>query len=122
MFCICKLAANRFRRSNEGITAPMFALSFMIIFLGVGLAIDTGRAMHVGNKIANALDAAALAAAKGMREQGLSDDEVRQLAGAYFEENMKGHVSSYATLGTLSVQIDRRTSTVTVGTVVEAGR
>ncbi|MCB1547161.1 MAG: hypothetical protein KDJ41_04900 [Hyphomicrobiaceae bacterium] len=94
----------------------MFALSFMIIFLGVGLAIDTGRAMHVGNKIANALDAAALAAAKGMREQGLSDDEVRQLAGAYFEENMKGHVSSYATLGTLSVQIDRRTSTVTVGT------
>ena len=108
-----------FRSDENGTVALIFVLSFIVLLMMVGLAVDTGRAMHVSSKVVNALDTAALAAAKGMRESGLTDAEVAVLAQTYFDENMKGNAGGYGSLGKLSVEIDRDENMVALSVVAQ---
>lgn len=102
----------RFRSSEEGTVAIIFALCSIALVLVTGLAIDVGRVMHANQKITGALDAAALAAAKGMRDQGLDDAQVQALAQNYFNANMDGTGANYATVVDFRVNIDRNLNSV----------
>lgn len=101
-----------FRRSNEGSIAIIFALTTFIILMVSGLAIDYGRAMHAERKLAGAVDAAALAAAKVMRDSSLTDSDLQGVAAQYFEANMQG--IGYAIIKSLVVTVDRPANAITV--------
>lgn len=102
-----------FQKAEDGTIAIVFALTCFIVVMMTGLAIDVGRIYHAERKLASAADAAVLAAAKSMRENGLDDAEVQALATKYFENNVKGG-GSYAKIKTVSVAIDRRLNSVTL--------
>lgn len=102
----------RFRRSEDGAIAIIFALSMSVLVMMAGLAIDVGRVMHASAKMTTALDAAALSAAKSMREGGLSDDDVKQIAERYFQLNFAGSGVNYTVTGDLGVAINRDANSI----------
>jgi Flp pilus assembly protein TadG len=97
----------RFHRSEEGAIAIIFAITASVLVMMAGLAIDIGRVMHASAKMTTALDAAALSAAKSMREGGFSDDAVKEIAERYFQLNFAGSGVNYTVTGDLDVTIDR---------------
>ncbi len=101
-----------FRRDAEGTVAIIFGLSAFLLVLVTGLAIDFGRVMHAERSISSAADAAALAAAKGLKVSGLSDAEVQDVAQKFFNANMAGHGGDYAVVNSFSVNIDRLNNSV----------
>ena len=76
----------RGRRQDSGAFAVIFGLLAVVIMGLAGLAVDTSRAYNASNRATAALDSAALAAAKAMNTQSLSDAEVTQVAQ---DENMR---------------------------------
>jgi Flp pilus assembly protein TadG len=107
-------AASAFRRNQDGSVAIIFGLSAIAVTLVAGLAIDVGRAMHAERTISNALDAAALAAAKGLKMQAMSDAEVQDVARRYFDANMGGHGGGYTKVDSFAVNVDRTTNSVAI--------
>jgi hypothetical protein len=105
-------SAAAFRRNQDGSIAIIMGVSSFFLVMVTGLAIDVGRVMHAERAMANALDAAALAAAKGMKVSGLSDAEVQDVALRYFEANMKGHGGQYANVHSFNVSINRGNNSV----------
>lgn len=102
----------RFRRSEDGAIAIIFALTISVLVMMAGLAIDVGRVMHASAKMSFALDAAVLSAAKSMREGGLSDEDVKQIAERYFQLNFAGSGVNYTVTGDLGVAINRDTNSI----------
>jgi len=102
----------RFRQAQEGTIAVTFALTTMVLILIAGLAVDAGRAYHASAKMTSALDAAALAAAKTMREAGLTDDELKAVALRYFNLNVLGTGGNYAVIDDLQVAVDRDANSI----------
>lgn len=103
-----------FTKSEDGTVAVIFALTVSICVLTTGLAVDFGRGMHANTKIVAAADAAALAAAKAMRDSGASASDATVIAKKYFAENVQSGSSNFANIKGVNVQIDPRTKAVTV--------
>lgn len=112
-------AARSFCGNEDGAVAIIFSLAAMALFLTTGLAIDVGRVMHSERTVANALDAAALAAAKGMKVSGLTDHEVEDVAQRYFNANMAGHGGTYADVQSFNVTVNRANNSVAIDVVSE---
>lgn len=108
-----KTLLQRFSKNEDGGIAIIFGLTVFIAFTTTGLAIDVGRAVHAERKISSAVDAAALATAKAIRD-GATDDRARELAEEFFQENMKGSGGSYADVRGLNVAIDHSKNAVTI--------
>ncbi len=97
----------RYRKTEEDTVAIIFALTSFVLVMCAGLAIDVARVYHASTKMTSALDAAALSAAKSMREAGLTDEDVRRVAERYFLLNFNGSGVTYTDLGELQVTVDR---------------
>lgn len=82
----------RFAANHRGNTALIFALSAFPILLAVGVAIDTSRTVHYRTKLANALDAAGLAAGASFYE---SEDDLKAIAASYLKANLGEETYSY---------------------------
>jgi Flp pilus assembly protein TadG len=102
----------RFRRAEEGAIAIIFAITASVLVMMAGLAIDIGRLMHASAKMTSALDAAALSAAKSMREGSLTDAAVKEIAERYFQLNFAGSGVNYTVAGDLGVTINRVTNSI----------
>ncbi len=74
-------------RDSKGSVAMVFALTSLIVFASVGLAIDFGRAVHARSQLQSAADAAALAAAT---KSNLGEDARIELATTVFQANVSG--------------------------------
>ncbi len=107
-------AARKMQRDEKGSVAIMFGLSVIALCVVTGMAFDIGRAFASKSKVAAAVDAATLAAAKGIRLDGLTDDEAIAKAKRVFEENMRRGAGSWTNVEDVRVTIDRATSRVTV--------
>jgi len=106
--------AGKFVKDEKGNIAILFALFLVPMLVAVGLAIDGLRALNAATTTANALDSAALAAARAMADGNLSDDDVTDVATRYFEANSQGDGKvSYSTHDALEVTINRETGEVT---------
>ena len=103
-----------FRRDELGSIAIIFGLTSLVVVMVTGLAIDVGRVMHANSALSEALDSAALAAAKGMQASNLTDAEVEDVARRYFEVNMQGHGGNYAVVRTFTATVDRARGSVTL--------
>lgn len=113
MFAKASSLLQKFRKSERGTSAILFAVSAIPLILGVGLAIDCARIFHVERKLTGAIDAAVLAAAKSLRD-GASDAAVTTVANNFFSDNMLGAASSYVHIRSVAVNIDRAGNAVTI--------
>lgn len=108
-----KVTNSRFVRDQRGATAIIFGLVLIPVIGIMGLAIDGWRAVNASTAAAGALDAAALAAAKGIAEENLTDAEAEDQARNYFNANFKSGAHGVSLNG-LQVSTDSGTRTVTV--------
>lgn len=74
----------RFERDDQGTVAVIFSLSLMVLLFAIFLSVDMARAYDVRSRVQAALDAAALAGAKLLVEDGVSDADVQEKAEAFF--------------------------------------
>ncbi|MGQ0672244.1 MAG: pilus assembly protein TadG-related protein [Hyphomicrobium sp.] len=84
MTCL-PLVLQRFRHDAGGAMAIIFGLSFLFLALCASIALDSSRILNVQSRVQIALDSAALAGAKMLDREGVSDSEVRTAAKAYFD-------------------------------------
>ena len=101
-----------FASDERGTVAIIFSLCLTMVVMVTGLAIDVGRTYQANGKISAALDSAALAAAKGLRVNNLSDADVIALATKYFKLNMEGAGGKIAKIDSFAVEIDRKKGAV----------
>ncbi|MDA7946356.1 MAG: pilus assembly protein TadG-related protein [Hyphomicrobiaceae bacterium] len=104
-----------FAKDERGNITILLAFMLIPIMVVAALALDGLRALNAATTTSNALDSAALAAARAMADGSLSDSEVKDVATRYFEANAHGDAKvSYSTHGSLNVTADRETGEVTV--------
>ncbi len=103
----------RGRRGESGAVAMIFALLALVLFALAGIAVDTSRAVHAAARTTQALDAAALAAAKAVNNRNLTDAEVQALAQKVFEANTQLNRDE-AVFTSVQTVIDRQAGSVQV--------
>lgn len=81
--------ANRIVADERGTVAIMFGLSAVILMALAGIAIDGSRGLNVKMKVQEALDAAALAAARTFDEDYPTITKFEKKGKAYFEAQLK---------------------------------
>ena len=105
----------RFTSSRDGAIAPLFGVCIASLIMLTGVAIDGARGYRTSSEAGVALDAAALASAKALRLQNLSDEELRKLAVDYFADNFKfANESEKITIERVDMTIDRKLYKVTL--------
>lgn len=111
------LGRSRFPRAfltdQNGGVAVLFGLLLLGVLFSVGMAIDYGRVVHTKTRLAQAVDAAALAAGRALLDGRLSDTDVQEIAERYFDTNL-GEGSGFGTVGRPFVRIVRATGEVHV--------
>ena len=105
---------NAFNRNEKGAVAIMFGLAGVVMCMFVGMGIDIGRTISTRTKVAAAADAAALAAAKALRLEGLNQSEAAALAKRVFDENIKASSGSWTQIRDVRVSIDSSTGATKV--------
>ena len=103
---------NDFLKDQEGTLAIFFALALMVLCTVVSMSVDGARAVNAYHRAANALDAAALAAAKALNEQGASDSELYDIATTVFQENAKNKKNDGVAYKNLNLKVDRSKNSV----------
>ncbi len=106
-----------FNQDERGVVAIIFASCLMVFMLVLACAIDYGRAVHSSSKISSSIDAAALAAAKAMRDKNGID--VATVARAHFDQNMKGQASTYHTITQFDVTSSKTDVNITASADVK---
>ncbi len=109
-------SARKFADDEQGAIAILFGLFMMGIMMLMGLAIDVGRAIHADQRLTASMDAAALSAGRALIDGRLNDDEIRQMATSFLEENFKASGGGYATLSGTDISLNRATGAVTINT------
>jgi Flp pilus assembly protein TadG len=103
----------RLAKDTKGNVVVLFAFSIIPILLGIGVAVDFGRALLVHERMHNALDAAALAIGSW---SGLSQDQLAAKAQQFFDANYSA--ADLGTVGKLDVNFSGDDIKITVsGTV-----
>jgi Flp pilus assembly protein TadG len=104
----------RFASDERGAVAAIFGVVLLMLVFVVGVSIDTGSAMRASAKVANALDAAALAGARALAEQDLEESEVRDVTSRFFEGQFDQTNGDGLTWENLDIDVDVPNTTVAV--------
>jgi Flp pilus assembly protein TadG len=92
---------SRFTRDARGNVALLFALTLIPLLIGVGVAVDYGRALIVRERLQDAADAAGLAIGSWV---GLTKDEMKVKAQQYFDANYPAAI--LGTVGAVNVSVE----------------
>jgi Flp pilus assembly protein TadG len=106
-------------RDSRGSVLPLFGLMVLPLAFAVGLAIDSARGYRTDQQVAAALDAAALATAKALRLDSLTDGELEQVADTYFRANFLNDHNTDTTVAPLALSIDREINVVSLTATVD---
>jgi Flp pilus assembly protein TadG len=98
MFAVSEGKLRSFARDARGNVALLFALTLIPLLIGVGVAVDYGRALIVRERMQDAADAAGLAIGSWV---GLSQADMKTKAQQFFDANYPS--SSIGTVGMLNV-------------------
>ena len=109
MFGVSGRSLRGFASETKGSVAILFGLALIPIVLGVGVAIDYGRALIVREHMADAADAAALAIGSW---PGLTQDEQKAKAQQFFDANFPP--TKIGTVGAIDVKFEGDDIKVTV--------
>jgi Flp pilus assembly protein TadG len=78
----------RFGANRSGNVAIVFALSAVVLMLGIGAAVDIGRWLHARDKTLSAIDAAVLAGARALQLDDADVDVAVAQAQKFYDENV----------------------------------
>ncbi len=104
----------KFGGAREGVVTLMFGLIVFVLLAAIGIAIDTSRVNRFRTSASASLDAAALATAKQLVENGIADGRLEQLAKAYFESNVRAQRNTDGQFKNFRVEIDRDKGSVVI--------
>ena len=104
-----RLRLRAFARDARGNVAILFGIALIPILIGVGVAVDYGRALIIRNRMADAADAAALAIGSWPNQ---TQDQLKTRAQQFFNANYPP--STLGTVGALDVQFSGDNILVTV--------
>jgi Flp pilus assembly protein TadG len=105
---------NGFRCDERGAIAIIFGLALVMIVFAIGVSLDTARAVRTSSKVANALDAASLVAARAMAEGGVTPMEAKALAEKFFASQLNAGDAGSFSWSSFAADIDPAFGTVTV--------
>jgi Flp pilus assembly protein TadG len=103
-----------FGGDRAGSVALMFVLVVFILVFIIGIAVDFGRAERASADVVGSIDSAALAGAKAMVEQDLSDGELTLLVDHYLDAQLGQGQLYGATYSNLAVVANRNEGTVQI--------
>ncbi len=99
---------------ERGGVAIVFGLVIIPAIAFLGVALDSWRAFDSASAASAALDAAALATARAMSDDDLSDTELTEVANSYFDANTSSSASNGASYSNFTMLANRDANTVTV--------
>lgn len=108
-----------FIRARQGSVTIAFGLMLVVVLLAAGLGIDLARAVNARSHVMAALDAAALAGAKLMLDDGATDADVNSTANAFFSSYLANLAVTGAQTSNFTAVTDRANWTVTASTNVK---
>jgi Flp pilus assembly protein TadG len=98
---------------TQGSVSIMFAFVVSLMFMALTISVDFVRATAVSQKVAFALDAAALAGAKLFDADGKTDADIKQRATDYFNSELGRIGDKNASFDAMVPHVDRSAKTVT---------
>lgn len=104
----------RFAADTDGALAIIFALLLIPILLAIGAAIDFSNSGRVRTKLADALDSAALAAAKAYAAGETNKAALTQIARGYFDANAAIDSQNMGNLQFFDLTLDEDKGTVAI--------
>ncbi len=104
----------RFGHNDRGSIAIIFGVSLLVLSFAVAMAYDSSRLSNVTTRVQSSLDAAALAAAKLLDQEGSTDGEVVAMARGFFNVHRPQIVMNGLSLGDAAATINRSDATVRV--------
>ena len=104
--------AVRFAHDRQGSVSVIFAVACIALFLMIGVAVDSSRFYNVGARMQDALDAAALAGAKMLPDDKMSDTDIHTIVQKHFDASMSTAGVVLTTLQPLNITVDRPNTAV----------
>lgn len=101
-----RFSADGFLADSRGGVTIVFTLMLVVLMFAAGAALDIGRVLHTRAGLVSAADAAALAAGRALSDGNRTDTEIRDIAKAFFKENLAG-AETFGDVDALDVAIDR---------------
>ncbi|MEM6651341.1 MAG: pilus assembly protein TadG-related protein [Pseudomonadota bacterium] len=99
--------------AERGHIIVFFSLVLLPMLAAVGMAIDVSRQVSADRHLQYTIDAAAMAGARALEDQSLSDVEIAGIANAVFEANVKDLERS-AECAAPTVSVDRDNTSVSI--------
>lgn len=97
-----------FIEDDRGAVAVVFGMMLIVLLLTSGLAIDTSRYYNVSSRLQATLDEAALAGAKLLPDDSLTDSDIETATLAHFNQIVSRTGIAFANEGKLNVKVDRK--------------
>jgi len=109
-----KVLISKLNRNQDGSILPIFAGMVLVLVVIGGAAIDISRSVNAREKLAYAIDAAALSVATDLSTSALSDVQIKQRIENSFRANLADAEFLDQAIENLSFVIDDDEGTVTV--------
>ncbi len=101
-----------FHRDERGSVSILFGLSCIVLFVIMGIAINSARYQDIATRTQAGLDGATLAAAKMLADDDASVGDVQDRAKKYFDATVETFGVDPAYISPLQVVVDRATGAV----------
>lgn len=105
---------SRFRTERTASVLPLFGILVILLIVAAGAAVDVTRTVSAREKLAYALDAAALSVAADLSTSFMSDTQIKQALSDSFKANLAGEEFLDDAIANLSFDVDSDNGTVTV--------
>ncbi|GAA0784893.1 pilus assembly protein [Roseibium denhamense] len=105
---------NRFGKDARGAVLPAFAICVAFIFLLMGFAVDLSRSITAREKLAYAIDAAALSVASELSVSVMSDAQIRTALENSLRANLAGEDFLDEAIAHLTFTVDSDNGTISV--------
>ena len=109
-----KALISKFHRNDNGSILPIFGLMVLLLVVIGGAAIDVSRAVNAREKLAYAIDAAALSVATDLSTSALSNAQIKTRIENSFRANLGDADFLDDAIDNLSFVVDSNAGTVTV--------
>lgn len=101
-----------FASDQSGSVAMLFGLCCIVLFVVVGLAVDTTRYYNLASRLQDSLDAATLAGAKHLDDAAMTDAAIKDITRNTFQADIARLGVAATTISDLNIAIDRTNSSV----------
>ncbi len=103
----------RFKDNERGSVMMLFGLMLPVMLFTAGVGVDMARVTDSRTRIAEASDAAALAAGRALLDGTMTDLEIQSLAANVFDTNIKSR-NGNAKINGVDIQVSRATGIVNI--------